>query len=210
MYVLMGAFGTEDGIVPVLMEVKEFTDDRGNVLYLTVSMHEIKEADVVTYVGPVATTGDSYVQSASTYRIEDILKNVNTKDGALLKYIPDKFLNEAQKAAKKEALQTTKKYIETKNKKNSVENANGDLEPHPEYWKTERVGEEREVKPIGEIIADIQHDFGLNITTGHIRGAGVRGQYDSETKGIRIKIVNDLPTAAHELGHALNHKSALS
>lgn len=43
MYVLMGAFGTEDGIVPVLMEVKEFTDDRGNVLYLTVSMSEIKK-----------------------------------------------------------------------------------------------------------------------------------------------------------------------
>ena len=91
----------------------------------------------------------------------------------------------------------------------SVKNAYSNLTPRPEYWKTERVGEERKVKPIGEIIADIQHDFGLNITTGHIRGAGVRGQYDSETKGIRIKIVNDLPTAAHELGHALDHKYRL-
>ena len=88
----------------------------------------------------------------------------------------------------------------------STENAYADLEPHPEYWKAERVGGGRKVKPIGDIIADIQHDFGLNITTGHIRGAGIRGQYDNATNGIRTKIANDLPTAAHELGHALNHK----
>ena len=114
MYVLMGAFGTEDGIVPVLMEVKEFIDDRGNVLYLTVSMNEIKEADFITYAAPANNTENSYAPSASTYRIEDIFKNVNARDGSLLKYIPDKFLNEAQLEAKKAAFAEITKYINDK------------------------------------------------------------------------------------------------
>ena len=56
--------------------------------------------------------------------------------------------------------------------------------------------------------------MGLNVTTGHIRGA--RGQYmrrDQEaigTGGVRTKMVNDLPTTMHEFGHAIDDKYNLT
>ena len=71
-----------------------------------------------------------------------------------------------------------------------------------ERWKAERVGDANKApKSLAEIIEGIRHDFGLNITTGHIRGKDVRGQYGRNDSGIRTKIAQDLPTVAHELGH---------
>lgn len=73
-------------------------------------------------------------------------------------------------------------------------------------WDAERIkgGEAKEkAKSISEIVEQIRHDFGTNITAGHIRGK--RGQYDRATHGIRSKLVNDLPNIAHELGHHLDN-----
>lgn len=85
-----------------------------------------------------------------------------------------------------------------------------DAVPHPERWEAQRVGS-NDTTPmrLSEIVEKIRHDFGLNITSGHVRGTGVRGQYDQRNKGIRSKIVNDLPTISHELGHALSHRYGL-
>lgn len=81
---------------------------------------------------------------------------------------------------------------------------------HPEEWEARRTGDtEKAPKPLSEIIEGIRHEFGINITTGHVRGAGVRGLYDKSSKGIRSKIANDLPTVSHELGHALNDRYGL-
>lgn len=68
-------------------------------------------------------------------------------------------------------------------------------------WSTSRVGEYKKPKSLSEIIAEIEHDFGINITTGHIRGKGVLGQYDVKSNGIKTKIANNLPVVSHELGH---------
>ena len=85
-----------------------------------------------------------------------------------------------------------------------------DAPSHPERWSAERVGDEgKRPMRIAEIIEKIRHDFEINITKGHVRGAGVQGQYDQKNGGIRAKIANDLPTIAHELGHALNHRYEL-
>lgn len=82
-----------------------------------------------------------------------------------------------------------------------------DAAPHPERWTAQRVGDSGKTPMrLSDIIEKIHHDYGLNITKGHIRGKGVRGQYDHRSKGIRTKIANDLPTTAHELGHALNDR----
>lgn len=73
-------------------------------------------------------------------------------------------------------------------------------------WSAERIkgGDEKEkAKSLSEIVEQIRHDFGVNITTGHIRGK--RGQYDRSTSGIRSRLVNDLPNIAHELGHHLDN-----
>ena len=68
-------------------------------------------------------------------------------------------------------------------------------------WSTSRVGENKKPKSLSEIIAGIEHDFGINITTGHIRGKGILGQYDVKSGGIKTKIANNLPVVSHELGH---------
>ena len=68
-------------------------------------------------------------------------------------------------------------------------------------WSTTRVGENKKPKSLSTIIAEIEHDFGINITTGHIRGKGVLGKYDVKSGGIRTKIANNLPIVSHELGH---------
>lgn len=88
-----------------------------------------------------------------------------------------------------------------------VERSAGDAAAdHSAEWTATRVGDEKQTpKPLSEIIAGIEHDFGINITTGHARGR-VRGQYSKRDNGIRTKITNDLPTISHELGHALNRE----
>ena len=68
-------------------------------------------------------------------------------------------------------------------------------------WSTSRVGENKKPKSLSQIIAEIEHDFGINITTGHIRGKGILGQYNVKNNGIRTKIANNLPVVSHELGH---------
>lgn len=68
-------------------------------------------------------------------------------------------------------------------------------------WSTSRVGENKKPKSLSQIIAEIEHDFGINITTGHIRGKGILGQYNVKSNGIRTKIANNLPVVSHELGH---------
>lgn len=79
-------------------------------------------------------------------------------------------------------------------------------------WDAERIkdGKVEKAKPISEIIERIRHDFGINITKGHVRGKGVLGQYSRKNHGIRTKIANDLPTVAHELGHALDQRYSLT
>lgn len=81
----------------------------------------------------------------------------------------------------------------------------------PDKWMAQRVGsKDVQPKPLSEILEDIRHDFGINITKGHIRGQDVLGQYNRKNKGIRSKIANDLPTVAHELGHHLDNVYGLT
>ena len=72
-------------------------------------------------------------------------------------------------------------------------------------WQADRVGEDKQPMRLDELIEKIRHDFEVNITKGHVRGAGVTGQYNTRDKGIRVRSANDLPTALHELGHHLDN-----
>lgn len=76
---------------------------------------------------------------------------------------------------------------------------------YPERWTAKRTGSAEVVpKSLSEIIGNIEHDFGINITAGHIRGSSL-GQYNRHSEGIRTRIANDLPSVAHELGHHLDN-----
>ena len=86
-----------------------------------------------------------------------------------------------------------------------------DTRMYPERWTADRVGDkDKTPMSLSDIVAKIRHDFDLNITTGHIRGKGVRGQYNLRDKGIRTRVANNLPTIAHELGHALDDRYSIT
>lgn len=78
---------------------------------------------------------------------------------------------------------------------------------HKAKWEAKRVGDtDKAPMSTDDIIRKIRHDLGLSITTGHIRGKGVMGQYNTHDQGIRTKIANDLPSLAHEVGHHFDQK----
>lgn len=91
-----------------------------------------------------------------------------------------------------------------------VQHSRDTMIDHSEEWKADRVGStDKAPMRVAEIVEKIRHDFELNITTGHIRGADIRGQFNRRDQGIRTKIANDLPTISHELGHALSQRYGL-
>lgn len=80
-----------------------------------------------------------------------------------------------------------------------------------DQWTADRVGSrDKTPKSLSEIVEDIRYAFGLNITTGHIRGKETLGTYNRRSQGIRSKIHNDLPTISHELGHHLDNTYSLT
>lgn len=83
--------------------------------------------------------------------------------------------------------------------------------PEQEWKATKAKGNDaKKAMSLTDIIAKMEHDFNFNITEGHIRRAGVLGLFNRKNKGIRIKFDNDLPTATHELGHALDNRYGIS
>lgn len=107
-YVLISAM-EDDGIVPIQLEVKEFLD-KDNQLYLAVTLNKIEAGIVATTYHPKDVL--SVAPPASTISLRDIFQNINPKDGELLKYIPDGFLKEEQKASKDAALEREAKKIQ--------------------------------------------------------------------------------------------------
>lgn len=80
-----------------------------------------------------------------------------------------------------------------------------------EQWTAKRVGDTNKApKPISDIIAQMRHDFGFNVTVGHIRRSGVQGTFNIRDKGIRTRIANNLPTVSHEFGHWLDDKYGIT
>ena len=113
-----------ESIIPIQMEVKEFKNANGG-LYMTVAMTKIKESDVVKKLQAGESAAATSLLSDSSISIQDILRNVKAEDGRFLKYAPDAFLNDEQKAAKRRAIQRqTEEYASYKvdgNGKASVE-----------------------------------------------------------------------------------------
>lgn len=102
-YVLLGGYAEENSVVPVQFEVKEMEDQSENRLYLSVALTKIAPE-----VLEKALSGEPgsipRLFSDAKVSIADIFRNVNSEDGRFLKYVPDGFLSEEQKAAKQEAI----------------------------------------------------------------------------------------------------------
>ena len=100
-FVLVSAFKDGDYVIPVQLEIKK-SSDVGGRLYLTVAMTKI-EASVLE--GTIdENQAFPLIPASTTYNLADIFREINPKDGHFLKYLPDGFLSEAQKEAKRNAL----------------------------------------------------------------------------------------------------------
>ena len=101
------------------LEVKEMEDQSENRLYLSVVLTKI-ESEVLEK-GLAARNGSMpSLLPDSSLSIADIFKNVNSKDGRFLKYVPDGFLSETQKAAKKDAIRKQNKEYEQYGRRDNI------------------------------------------------------------------------------------------
>lgn len=113
-------------------------------LYMTVAMTKIKESDVVKKLQAGESAAATSLLSDSNISIQNIFRSVKAGDGRFLKYAPDAFLNDKQKAAKRRAIQRqTEEYasykidgngrasveVENRNTKTSKEDARRDFSP---------------------------------------------------------------------------------
>ena len=91
----------------------------------------------------------------------------------------------------------------TLERKNGKQNAIKTEVDNSADWTATKTSDNKVEKPkrLSDIIADIQHEFGMNITVGHIRNRDTACEFNTRDKGAKTRIVNDLPTIAHELGH---------
>lgn len=108
-YVLASAYKDGKNIVPVELEGKEFKQ-RENSLYMTVVLTKI-DLEVVDTGVPNNAGNVPHLFSRSIISLKQIFSNVNPKDGHFLKYVPDGFLNEAQKKAKENVYYVTLKIL---------------------------------------------------------------------------------------------------
>ena len=116
-------------------------------LYITVAMTKIKESDVVKKLQAGESAAATSLLSDSNISIQNIFRSVKAGDGRFLKYAPDAFLNDKQKAAKRRAIQRqTEEYASYKidgNGRASVEVKNRNTETSEEDAR-------RDFSPAGE------------------------------------------------------------
>lgn len=107
-FVLIGAFKNQGGIVPVKILAKEFKR-KDNTIRLAITAQKIKSDIMVQTYG---TTHTFYTPSDfDNISLAELIKGINTEDADFLKYIPDGFLNTEQKSAKLLAISDEESYI---------------------------------------------------------------------------------------------------
>lgn len=93
MYVLCSAFETEEEVIPVKLEIKEFKD-KPNRLYVAISLNGIQKDRVISMGVP---NSRSHVRTSPVIiSVADLLSNINRNDASFVKYIPKQFLQEEQ------------------------------------------------------------------------------------------------------------------
>ena len=109
----------ENYVVPVQLEVKEMEDQSENRLYLSVVLTKIAP-EVLEKALSGKPGSIPRLFSDAKISIADIFRNVNSEDGRFLKYVPDGFLSETQKAAKKDAIRKQNKEYEQYGRRDNI------------------------------------------------------------------------------------------
>lgn len=193
-YVFTSAMQTNDTIIPVLMEVREFWDSTKSALRIAISMSEIERSRIVEHIPSNIMSEQSYSLPASTIKIAELFSNVNSKDGRLLKYIPDGFLNEAQKKGKENALIEQKEYVrkklEQKRQKLSIAGRNAATA------NLEKLDQARDLEVNGYTPGEIYRE------TGWFRGADGQWRFEIDDSTMRYYRAGDAKFRKDHPGYA--------
>ena len=132
MYELVSAYKYGNKIIPIKMTVKNFKT-KEDTLYCVTTFEKIKEADIIT---ATAAVKDSLytVQSTSTIKLADLLKNVN-KNSDLGKYIPSQFYEDGKKQSGSGGMYSLK--VNTDSAGNTL------TEQQQEYFKDSKVRDDK-------------------------------------------------------------------
>lgn len=213
-YVLLSVLQEGNMLVPVQFEIKQYVNDQ-NRLYLAVALTKIE-------TGVVGNTASKNGMSTtllpiSKISIPELFSKINPRDKNFCKYIPDVFLNDAQKAAKRDALREENiKYGREPNdgspNSDVLESRSYDYTESKENWTAENLneGSTAEVESLDSIVSDIEETFGVPINKGNIRQKKAAGIYKTKVNAIRTQLGNALPTICHELGHHLDRLHKLT
>ncbi len=180
-YVLVGAYTDAKNTVPVQFEVKEFVGNDAK-LYLSVVLTKI-DSEVLGTSEAAKTAVPISLLPESTISLRQLFENVNPADGRFLKYVPDGFLNEAQKNAKTQALrQQEQEYAGYGTKFSDRDSAGRELSAEQaEYFKDSKVRD----KDGNLLVMYHQTDGAFTVFDTKHGGAGSR---DNETPfGIFLK-----------------------
>ena len=101
------------------LEVKEMEDQSENRLYLSVVLTKIAP-EVLEKALSGKPGSIPRLFSDAKISIADIFRNVNSENGRFLKYVPDGFLSETQKAAKKDAIRKQNKEYEQYGRRDNI------------------------------------------------------------------------------------------
>ena len=98
MYVLVSAFQDGENIVPVKLEIKEFSG-KPNSLYVAIALNSISQSSFgieKSGIAQATTTkeGNQNTRPPLAIRLADLFSNVNRKDESFLKYVPKQFLSD--------------------------------------------------------------------------------------------------------------------
>ena len=105
-------------LIKMLINLTQYHDAQ-NKLYLAVAISK-KESEVVEDRPTTKSGGTHPLFSDSKVSIADIFRNVNSEDGRFLKYVPDGFLSETQKEAKKDAIRKQNKEYEQYGRRDNI------------------------------------------------------------------------------------------
>lgn len=185
-YVLASAFVDGNEIIPVKLEIKEFSDKK-NILYVAIALESIKKDEVVTQGDTINGVTKQYARS-SIISISDLFKKINPSDESFLKYIPDGFLDADQKQSKYRALEKDgiKKSLKDTS---SVETRESIAEAFKSLAATD--GEKKIVKDYAKSIEKMDKSFEKKKDL-FLKLQELKGKTDSESKAQREKYAAEI------------------
>ena len=152
-YVLSSAFVDGDNIIPVKLEVKEFSD-KENTLHVAVALESIKKDGIVKQ--EVAENGVARQYSPpSSISIAEFFRKINPVDESFLKYVPKEFFGKkADSASVRKERELSKRFAEMDKYSHAAAVRNDANEQYLATGALGKLGRTTDKLMIGQLLTD--------------------------------------------------------